>query len=188
MPIPTSTPSPAPAPLPPATPGEASAAAHGLQQAQALADRLPCLTPQARLAWTAVVDVAPREALGRSAYGERFIVPILGGRFWGGQDFELLRGTVRLGGADRQLLRQDGVKELHAIYEMETEDGAVLGIDNQVLIDESAQPSRYVVSRIRVSAPEGPHAWLNRRLFVGTVQVLRPEREAVLIRSFLVTT
>ncbi len=161
---------------------------HDPVQAQTLAATLPCLTPQAHLAWTAVVDIDERETLGLSAYGERFIVPILGGRFWGGPGHELLSGTVRPGGADRQLLRQDGVKELHAIYEMETEDGTVLSIDNQALIDESAQPSRYAVSRIRVSAPEGPHGWLNRRLFVGTVQSLRPERAAVLIRAFLMTT
>ena len=161
---------------------------HDLALAPKLAASLPCLTPQAHLAWTAVVDIDERESLGKSAYGERFIVPILGGRFWGGPGHELLSGTVRPGGADRQLLRQDGVKELHAIYEMETEDGTVLSIDNQVLIDESARPSRYAISRIRVSAPEGSHEWLNRRLFVGTVQALRPEREAVLIRAFLMMT
>ena len=155
-------------------------------QVQALAASHACLTPQAQLAWTAVVDIDARESLGKSAYGERFIVPILGGHFWGGPGHELLRGTVRPGGADRQLLRQDGVKELHAVYEMETADGAVLGIDNQVLIDESAKPTRYAVSRIRVSAPEGPHEWLNRRVFVGTLQPLRPQREAVMIRAFLV--
>lgn len=161
---------------------------HDLLQAPKLAASLPCLTPLAHLAWTAVVDIDERESLGKSAYGERFIVPILGGRFWGGPGHELLSGTVRPGGADRQLLRQDGVKELHAIYEMETEDGTVLSIDNQALIDESAKPSRYAISRIRVSAPEGAHEWLNRRLFVGTVQALRPERAAVLIRAFLMTT
>lgn len=161
---------------------------HDLLQAQALAARLPSLTPLAHPAWTALVDIDPRESLGPSAYGERFIVPIRGGRFWGGTGHEALCGTVRPGGADRQLLRQDGMKELHAVYEMQTEDGAVLGIDNQVLIDESAQPTRYALSRIRVSAPEGPHGWLNRRLFVGTVQSLKPDREAVLIRAFLMTT
>jgi len=155
---------------------------------QALASRIPALTPAARLIWTAVVDIEARESLGMSAYGERFIVPILGGHFWGAPGHEALCGLVRPGGADRQLLRRDGVKELHAVYEMQTQDGAVLGIDNQALIDDAAQPTRYAVSRIRVAAPEGPHAWLNRRLIVGTVQALKPARDAVLIRAYLMTT
>ena len=93
----------------------------------------------------------------------------------------------RVRGADRQLLRPDGVKELHALYEMQTDDGAVLTIDNRVLIDEAVQPVRYALSRISVAAPDGQHAWLNRRLFVGTLLPLRPTREAVLIRAFLMT-
>lgn len=159
-----------------------------LQDLQTLADAQPVLTPQSHWVWTALVDVEPREALGPSSLGERFIVPIRGGRFWGAPGHEALTGLVRPGGADRQLLRADGVKQLSAVYEMQTLDGAVLSIDNQVLVDESVQPTRYAMSRIGVSAPAGPHAWLNRRLFVGTLQSLRPQRQAVLIRAFLVST
>ena len=152
---------------------------------QALAAALPLPQIQARLAWTAAVDIAPRRELGPSARGERFIVPILGGRFWGGPGFESFAGRVLPGGADRQLLRADGVKELRAEYEMETDDGAVLTIDNRVTLDDTVQPERYALSHLHVTAPAGPHAWLNRRVFVGTLQVLRPQREAVLIRGWL---
>lgn len=155
---------------------------------QALADSRPCLVPQASLVWTAWVDIDPRESLGLSGHGERFIVPILGGRFQGAPGHASLTGIIRPGGADRQLLRPDGVKQLHALYEMQTVDGTVLTIDNHVLVDESARPTRYALSHITVTAPQGPHAWLNRRLLVGTLQPLRPERQAVLIRAFLMTT
>lgn len=158
-----------------------------LAQLMALADGRPTPPPLARLAWTALVDIDPRETLGAGPQGERFIVPIRGGRFWGGPGFEALRGTVRPGGADRQLLRPDGVKELFALYEMATDDGTVLTIDNRVLIDEAVTPVRYALSRVTVQAPEGPHAWLNRRLFVGTLQTLRPQREAVVVRAYLMT-
>lgn len=152
---------------------------------RAAAESLPLPALHARLAWTAAVDIAPRETLGASALGERFIVSILGGRFWGGPGFEGLRGRVRAGGADRQLLRADGVKELRAEYEMETDDGAVLTIDNRVIVDESVQPERYALSHLFVTAPAGPHAWLNRRVFVGTLQSLRPQRQAVVVRGWL---
>lgn len=152
---------------------------------QQLAAAQPLPTIRALLAWTAAVDIEPRRDLGRSALGERFIVPIVGGRFWGGPGHENLRGRVLPGGADRQLLRADGIKELHALYEMQTDDGAVITVDNRVLIDDRVQPVRYALSHLHVSAPDGPHGWLNRRVFAGTLQVLRPAREAVLVRGWL---
>jgi Protein of unknown function (DUF3237) len=154
---------------------------------QALASTMPCTPPATTLVWSALVDIGAREDLGLSSHGQRFLIAIQGGRFWGGAGYEALCGIVRPGGADRQWLRPDGVKELHALYEMQTDDGAVLTIDNRVIIDESATPTRYALSKVTVAAPAGPHAWLNRRLLVGTLQPLRPQREAVLVRVFLVT-
>lgn len=136
--------------------------------------------PEARLAWEAQVDIGERQSLGQGPRGERFIVPILGGRFEGPR----LRGTVLPGGADRQLLRADGVKELDALYELQTDDGAVITVRNRVLIDESAIPGRYARSVLQLSAPAGPHDWLNRRVFVGTLHSLRPARAAVCIRVY----
>ena len=56
-----------------------------------------------------------------------------------------------------------------------------VGAADRVLIDDSVAP-RYARSHVQVTAPDGPHAWLNRRRLVGTLQTLRPEHEAVLIR------
>ena len=150
-----------------------------------LADGVPVLALHGRLVWQAVVDVGEREPWGLGPRGERWGVPILGGHFWGASGFEGLHGQVCAGGADRQTLRHDGIKELDALYEMRTHDGALLTVHNQVLIDESVQPERYARSCIRVSAPQGPHDWLNRRLFVGTLQPLRPARQAVLVRGYM---
>lgn len=152
---------------------------------QALAATLPLPAIAATLVWTAAVDIAPRRELGRSGLGERWIVPITGGHFWGGPGHEGFSGSVLPGGADRQLLRADGVKQLCAEYEMQTDDGAVITIDNRVLVDDSVRPERYAMSHLQVTAPAGPHAWLNRRLFVGTLQALRPQRDAVLVRGWL---
>lgn len=145
----------------------------------------PDTPPGLRLAWQAVVDIAPRQALGASPRGERFIVPITGGRFEGDIDGHALRGHIVPGGADRQLVRADGVRELDALYEMQTHDGTVITVHNRVLIDESAAGARYAMSHINVTAPDGPCAWLNRRVFVGTLHPLRPSREAVLVRAWL---
>lgn len=147
---------------------------------------IPELAVRAIPVWSAVVDIGERESLGVSALGERWIVPITGGHFEGAPGYEALRGKVRAGGADRQLQRNDGTRELSALYEMQADDGAVLTILNAVVVDDSHQPRRYALSHLRVTAPEGPHAWMNRRTFVGTLQSLRPQRQAVLVRGFLV--
>lgn len=137
--------------------------------------------PTAEFVYQAEVDIAERRSLGTSALGERFIVDILGGHFEGPR----LRGRVLGGGADRQLLRPDGIKELHALYEMQTDDGAVLTVNNRVIVDESVQPERYARSVLTLHAPAGPYEWLNRRVFVGSVRSLRPARAAVAIRVYL---
>jgi hypothetical protein len=142
----------------------------------------PPQAPLSELAWEAVVQVAPRKDLGMSPAGERFIIPIVGGQFAGHIEGHSLRGCVLPGGADRQLLRPDGVKELDALYEMQHEDGTVLTIHNRVTIDAPTDGPRYAFSHVKVTAPEGPHAWLNRRVFVGTLHGLPPEQQAVLIR------
>lgn len=143
---------------------------------------IPLDGPVPSLAWQAVVDIGPTEALGRSPLGERFIVPILGGRFEGEIEGLALRGSVVPGGADRQLLRADGIKELDAFYEMRTDDGVVLTIRNRVLIDAPPGGPRRAFSQVQVTAPEGRYALLNRQVFVGTLHPLRPARDAVLVR------
>ena len=144
--------------------------------------------PTSTLLWTAFVDVGDRIDLGPSRGGHWFKVPILGGTFMGGPDHAALSGTVLGGGSDRQMLRPDGVRELCATYDMKTEDGAVLALVNRVTVDDSRSPERYAISVIEVSAPDGPHAWLNRRVIIGTLKSRRPEVDQVVIQAFLVDT
>jgi len=100
------------------------------------AGRTPHL-PDFGLIWTAVVDIGPREDLGETPQGHRYIVPILGGRFFAGPGMDGLSGTVLPGGADRQLVDALGFKTLDALYEMHTHDGDILTIHNRCKIDES---------------------------------------------------
>lgn len=146
---------------------------------------IPPRNPTARLLWTAIADVADRQDLGDGPLGQRYIVPILGGRFYAGPGFEGLSGTILPGGADRQVVRADGIKELAALYEMQTDGGEVLTILNNVIVDEARQPERYAMSVISVTAPKGDFDWLNRRLILGTLQTARPKRQAVVVRAWL---
>lgn len=149
---------------------------------QKLAQKIPVNLPSTELVYEAVVDIAPMMSLGDGPLGERRMVPITGGEFFGPG----LRGKVLSGGADRQLIRKDGVKRLDAFYEMQTDDGAVLTIRNQVTIDQPAGANRYAFSSVEITAPEGKYSWLNKAIYVGTLDSLRPQREAVLIRVYRV--
>ena len=154
-----------------------------------MSDDLPFQPPAAtppgvEWVYTAEVAIDVTRDLGAARGGQRFIVDILGGRFAGPR----LRGTVLPGGADRQFLRADGVKQLDALYEMQCDDGAVLTVHNRVVIDPSAPGERYARSVVEIQAPaDGPHDWLNRRVFVGTLEPLMPGRQAVRIAVFQLT-
>lgn len=139
----------------------------------------PTDPPQSEFIYEAMVEIGESRALGVGPLGERRIVPILGGIFAGPR----LNGTVVPGGADRQLIRADGMKELDALYELETTDGAVLTVRNRVLIDTRAEPAAPIFSRLDVTAPAGPHDWVNRRVLVGRLRSLRPQPR-VLIRVY----
>ena len=174
-----------------ATAGTAAAAEGGRTPAPPLPDKkfddllvgVPMDKLGTELAFEAVVDIAPSQDLGDGPFGGRRIVPIAGGRFKGPR----ISGTVEPGGADRQLIRDDGVRMLEATYELRTDDGAVLSVVNNVLIDQPTQDQRYARSFLMVTAPTGPHDWLNRRILVGTLNSLRPARDAVLVRVFVLT-
>ena len=140
--------------------------------------------PELRLIWTAIVDIGKRMDLGQTPAGHRYMIPILGGEFIAGPGIEGLSGRVIPGGADRQLVDPYGFKRLDALYEMQTDDGAILTIRNRVRIDETKGADPYRLSVIDVTAPTGRFEWMNRRVFVGTLQPARPDREAVIIRGW----
>jgi Protein of unknown function (DUF3237) len=136
--------------------------------------------PLCEFVYEAIVDIADVQNLGQSLQGQRFIVNILGGEFSGPR----MKGRVLPGGADRQLLRPDGIKELDALYEMQTDDGSVITVHNQVVVDMPTPEQRYARSVVKFRAPAGPYEWLNRRIFVGTLESLKPAKNAVKITVF----
>lgn len=72
------------------------------------------------------VKVATPVEIGQLAEGKRRIIDIVGGSF----DGPLLRGTIRPGGADWQLVRSDNVAVLDARYTLQTDSGATIYVQN----------------------------------------------------------
>jgi hypothetical protein len=150
------------------------------------------MTPELEFVCEIRAAVAAPVEVGRTPAGLRRIVDIAGGEFEG----PLVRGTILAGGADWQILRDDGLAELHAHYVLKTDDGVLIQVRNRglrhgppevmrrVAAGQHVDPSEYYFRTVPVfEAPQGAYEWLNRSVFVATA-----EREAarVIVRVFRV--
>jgi hypothetical protein len=98
------------------------------------------------------------------------MVPILGGRFEGE-----LNGEILPGGADWQVVSENGVCHLEARYAMETTDGAVIAVHNRgirhgspevlarLFSGEIVDPTQYYFrSSPSFETSDERYEWLNR--------------------------
>jgi hypothetical protein len=125
-------------------------------------------TLQAQHVFDANVTIGGLLNFGKSKNGERRIIPITGGTFKGPN----IEGIVLPGGADWQLTRPDGDVELYARYTLKTNDGALIQVQNRVLMHMSkdGKTGPYTRSVIDFEAPSAsPYDWLNHAIFLGTL-------------------
>ena len=128
--------------------------------------------PKTELALEALVTLSPAVEVGTSDAGTRRFIPITGGRFVG----DGIKGEVMAGGADWQLVRPDGVLEVHALYSLKTDDGAVIVVQNDGIIvpgkpaaNGAPAVAPYVRTVPKFHAPQGKYDWLNKTAFVGAI-------------------
>jgi hypothetical protein len=130
---------------------------------------------------------------GDLGHGVRRIIPILGGEVRG----ETINGTIFPCGADFQIIRPNGFTELEAKYAFETDDGAVIYIENigirfgpKALLDRIAQgeivdPSLiYFRSVPRFETGAANYRWLMENLFIG-VGARHPDRVEIEVHQVL---
>ena len=118
-------------------------------------------------AFEALVSIDAATKIGDTALGKRRFIGITGGSFKGPR----IEGEVIPGGADWQTVRADGVTVIEAIYALRTTDGAVIAVRNLGLVAPTQDGGRYVRTNPTFDAPQGPHDWLNKSIFVGTIGV-----------------
>ncbi len=122
-----------------------------------------------------VVRIADPIEIGRIAGNLRRTIPIAGGDVLG----PALRGKVLPGGADYQIMRADGVTDLHARYVIETESGHLIYVENsgvrygppelmeKLRRGEMVDPALiYFRTTPRFETPAPGYEWLMRNLFV----------------------
>jgi Protein of unknown function (DUF3237) len=73
-----------------------------------------------------VVRIGTPIEIGKIAGNLRRVIPITGGEVFGTR----INGKILPGGADYQVMRSDGVTDLHARYVIETEDGQLIYVEN----------------------------------------------------------
>ena len=121
------------------------------------------------------IAVAAPRSLGRVAGGERRIVDITGGEVSGPK----LTGRILPGGADWQVIRDDGTAVLEARYTIEAADGALVYVRNygyrhgprdvlaRIANGEEVDPALYyfrTAPAFETAAPQ--YDWLNRTVAV----------------------
>ncbi|GAB1263706.1 DUF3237 family protein [Aurantivibrio infirmus] len=117
---------------------------------------------------------------GPSVGGTRQAIPITGGTVTGSK----INGTVIPGGADYQLIRDDGVIEIKAIYMVKTDDDVIINVVNSGLVGSATSTGRVVRAIPQFTAPTGKYDWLNKSLFVSSIAVNPKEPGFVTIRVY----
>jgi hypothetical protein len=137
------------------------------------------MTPQleTRYVFTLTVRIAEVTSAGDIGTGVRRIIPIIGGEVRG----EKVNGKVLPFGADFQIIRPNELIELEAKYAFETDDGAVVYVENKGMrfgpVDllqklkrgEPVDPKLIyfrTVPKFETGAPN--YRWLMENLFIGS--------------------
>jgi hypothetical protein len=152
------------------------------------------MTPQlaTKFVFSLAIQIGAPIVAGDLGYGIRRIIPILGGEVRGD-----VSGTILPCGADFQIIRPNGFTELEAKYTFETDDGAVIYIENigirfgpKDLLDRIAQgeivdPSQiYFRSVPRFETGAANYRWLMENLFIG-VGARHPDRVEIEVHQVL---
>jgi hypothetical protein len=136
--------------------------------------------------FTIHAELAPMLHFGRTPYGERRVIGILGGSVRGPK----LNGRVLPGGADWQIVRGDGAADIQARYTIESEAGARILVSSEGLRHgppavmerlargDYVDPSLYYFRTVmRFETADPSVDWLNRILALA-----RGQREANAVR------
>ena len=138
--------------------------------------------PQLERLLQVTVTLDPALEVGTLSVGARRIINITGGHFTGRHaKGTAMMGKVLPGGADWQLVRPDGVAVLEARYTLQTDDGALIYVQNRglrhgppdvlaaVARGEDVDPASYYMrTHARLETGDPRYGWVNTTLFVGT--------------------
>jgi len=132
---------------------------------------------ETRYVFTITADIGSVVSAGDIGHGVRRIIPIVGGEVRG----ENITGKVCAFGADFQIIRPNELIELEAKYALETDDGAVIYVENKGLrfgpVDllqklkrgEPVDPELIYFRTVpKFETGAARYRWLMEHLFIGS--------------------
>ena len=132
---------------------------------------------ETRYVFTITADIGSVVSAGDIGHGVRRIIPIIGGEVRG----ENITGKVCTFGADFQIIRPNELIELEAKYAIETDDGAVIYVENKGLrfgpVDllqklkrgEPVDPELIYFRTVpKFETGAARYRWLMEHLFIGS--------------------
>jgi len=137
------------------------------------------MTPEleTRYVFTLTVEIGAVTTAGETGHGVRRIIPITGGTVKG----EGIDGKVLAFGADFQIIRPNELIELEAKYALETDDGAVIYVENKGIrfgpVDllqklkrgEPVDPNLIYFRTVpKFETGSEKYRWLTENLFIGS--------------------
>ncbi len=137
------------------------------------------MTPslQTQYVFTITAHIGPVTSAGEIGHGVRRIVPITGGEVRG----ENINGKVCAFGADFQIIRPNELIELEAKYAFETDDGAVIYVENEGIRfgpvellqklkrGEPVDPEQIYCRTVpKFETGAAKYRWLMENLFIGS--------------------
>jgi hypothetical protein len=137
------------------------------------------MTPQleTKYVFTLTVRIGEVTSAGEIGHGVRRIIPILGGEVRGAE----VNGKICAFGADFQIIRPNELIELEAKYAFETDDGAVVYVENTGIrfgpVDllqklkrgEPVDPALIYFRTVpKFETGSDKYRWLMQNLFIGS--------------------
>jgi len=114
--------------------------------------------------------------IGQTPHGFRRVIPLMGGTFEGPD----IAGEILEGGADWQLIRDDGVTELEAHYQLKTTDGVIIYLKNvglrvatpeisgKIARGEVVSPNEYYFTTLpKFEVAASKYEWMNNTIFIA---------------------
>ncbi len=112
------------------------------------------------------VEVGEPKIVGETGAGRLVIIPITGGTFEG----EQLRGSVLPGGADWSTQLPNGVAHVHARYWIETDDGAMIAVENEGFYDQNRADAVIRTTPRFACDINGKYAFLTRDVYAAELK------------------
>ena len=100
--------------------------------------------------------------VGPTGQGQLNVIPIIGGTFSG----EGIEGTIVEGGADWSMSYPNGLVRVFAKYMLKTSDGEYIAIENEGVLDTSANPRIKTKPTFQANSA-GKYSHLNHGVYVG---------------------